>query len=174
LAPPAAVAVPVVVTGGHAPAQAPLQLDMSPVSFAHMYTALPDPLVSTVPADDFAVVMTVPAADDAPAPVPADDAPAVGDDAPAGEAGAAAELPVLAALLHAATTTAAPSAPPTPATSLARLDTRLNLDLPMTLISRPARSPAPASRESLSVEVRTEHRKGLLLTNHVHMTCVTV
>jgi hypothetical protein len=163
----------VVVTGGHAPAQAPVQFDMSPVSFAHTYTALPDPLVKTVPADDFAVVMTVPP-DDAPAPVPEEDAPALGDDAPAGEAGAAAELPVLAALLHAATTTAAPSAPPTPAASLARLDTRLNLDLPMMLISRPARSPASASRESLSVEVRTKHRKGSLMTNQVHMICVTI
>jgi len=116
------------------------------------------------------VVITVPPD----APALGVDAPAPGDDAPAGEAGAAAELPVLAALLHAATTTAAPSAPPTPATSLARLDTRLNLDLPMMLISRPARSSAPASRESLSVEVRTKCRKGLLLTNQVHMTCVTI
>ena len=49
LAPPDAVAVPVVVTGGQAPAQAPLQLDMSPVSFAHRYTARPEPLVRKVP-----------------------------------------------------------------------------------------------------------------------------
>lgn len=51
MAPPDAVAVPVVVTGGHAPAHAPAQVDMSPVSFAHRhYTARPDPLVKMVPA----------------------------------------------------------------------------------------------------------------------------
>src|ERR1700689_4587304 len=105
LAPPVAVAVPVVVTGGQAPAQAPLQFDMSPVSFTHRYTALPDPVVRKVPADDLAVVMTVPP--DAPAaPAAGDDAAALGDDAPAGEAGAAA-LVLLAALLHAATSRAA-------------------------------------------------------------------
>src|ERR1700722_6093478 len=102
LAAPAAVAVAVVVTGGHAPAQAPLQFDMSPVSFVHRYTALPDPVVRKVPADDLAAVMTVPP--DAPAaaigvdaPAPGDDAPALGDDAPAGEAGAAAALELVAA-----------------------------------------------------------------------------
>src|SRR5580698_1074542 len=128
LALPDAVAAAVVVTGGHAPAQAPLQLDMSPVSLTHRYTARPEPLVRKVPAEDFAVVMTVP---------PEELAPLLGEDAPAGEAGAAAEegaagaaapVLVLAALLHAATTTAATSPPPTPAASLARLDTGPNLD----------------------------------------------
>jgi hypothetical protein len=151
----------VVVTGGHAPAQAPLQLDMGPVSFTHRYTARPEALVKTVPAEDFAVVMTVP---------PEELAPALGEDAAgadeagadeAGAAGAAALL--LAALLHAATTTAAPSAPPTPAASLARLETRLNLDLTIVFISRPARLAAPASRNSLSVELRAERWKGLFV-----------
>src|ERR1700722_8780687 len=150
LAPPVAVAVAVVVTGGQAPAQAPLQFDMSPVSFTHRYTALPDPVVRKVPADDLAVVMTVPP--DAPAAAAAgDDAAALGDDAPAGEAGGAAALVLLAALLHAATSRAAPTPPPIPTAAFARPDIRLNLDLPMMVISRPARSPAPASRESLSI-----------------------
>lgn len=34
-APPDAVAVPVVVTGGQAPAHAPVHADVPPVSFAH-------------------------------------------------------------------------------------------------------------------------------------------
>jgi hypothetical protein len=139
-APPDAVAVLVVVTGGHAPAQAPLQLDMSPVSLAHRYTARPELLARTVPPDDLAVVMTVP---------PEELAPALEDDPPAGEAagaaGAAALL--LAPRLHAATTTAALSAPPTPAISLVRLDTGANVDFRIVLTSRPARSPAPASHK---------------------------
>ena len=86
LALPDAVAVAVVVTGGHAPAQAPLQLDMSPVSLTHRYTARPELVARTVPADDFAVVMTVP---------PEELAPALEDDPPAGEAaGTKAELAV--------------------------------------------------------------------------------
>src|ERR1700722_10516420 len=168
LAPPDAVAVAVVVTGGHAPAQAPVQVDMSPVSFVHRYTALPDPVVRKVPAEDLAVVMTVPP--DAPAaalgvdaPALGVDAPALGDDAPAGEAGAAAAALLLPALLHAATVAAAASAPPTPAISLVRLDAGTNLDLTIVLISCAARSPAPASRKSLSVEVRAERRKGLFV-----------
>src|SRR5580692_299678 len=131
-APPDAVAVLVVVTGGHAPAQAPLQLDMSPVSLAHRYTARPELLARTVPPDDLAVVMTVP---------PEELAPALEDDPPAGEAAGA------AALLLAATTTAALSAPPTPAISLVRLDTGANVDFRIVLTSRPARSPAPASHK---------------------------
>src|ERR1700722_1186261 len=130
LAPPVAVAVAVVVTGGQAPAQAPLQFDMSPVSFTHRYTALPDPVVRKVPADDLAVVMTVPP--DAPAAAPLAGAAAGGDDAAGDDAagvdaagvdaaGAAAAL-LLPALLHAATVAAAASAPPTPAISLVRLD----------------------------------------------------
>ena len=73
-------------------------------------------------------------------------APALEDDPPAGDAAGAAAL-LVPPLLHAATTTAAPSAPPTPATSLVRLDTRPNVDFLMVLISRPARSPAPASHK---------------------------
>jgi hypothetical protein len=162
LALPAAVGVPVVVTGGHAPAQAPLQLDMSPVSFTHRYTALPEPLVKTVPAEDFAVVMTVPPPDVA-APALGEEAPA-GEDAPAGEAGAAGAAAVLLpALLQAATVAAAATAPPTPATSLPRLDMALNLDLPITVISHPARSPGPASRKSLSIEVRAARQERLFV-----------
>jgi hypothetical protein len=95
-------------------------------------------LVKTVPAEDFAVVMTVP---------PEELAPALEDDPPAGEAGAAgaAPVPALAALLHAATSSAAPSPPPTPTAALARPDIRLNLDFPIVLISRLARPPAPGS-----------------------------
>jgi hypothetical protein len=172
LAPPVAVAVAVVVTGGHAPAQAPLQFDMSPVSFTHRYTARPDPVVKTVPADDVAVVMTVPP--DAPAAAAGDDAAALGDDAPAGEAGAAAALLLLPALLHAATVAAAASAPPTPTNNLVCLDAGTNLDLRIFVISCAARSPAPASRESMSIHVRTKRRNGLLLTAQLSMIWVTI
>jgi hypothetical protein len=160
---PDAVAVPVVVTGGHAPAQAPLQLDMSPVSFTHRYTARPEPLVRKVPAEDLAVVMTV----------PPDELALPEEDAPAGEAGADAGallgllgvlvLLVLPALLHAATTTAATSPPPTPATSLVRLDIGPNLDFRIVLSSCPARFPAPGVHESLSIDVRAERRGGFVL-----------
>src|ERR1700733_9737899 len=165
LALPDAVAVAVVVTGGHAPAQAPLQLDMSPVSLTHRYTARPEPLVRKVPAEDVAVSMTVPP--DELAPLPAGEAAA--GDAPVGDAAGAAAV-LLAALLHAATVAAAATAPPTPTNSLVRLDAALNLDLPISVISHPARLPGPASRESLSVEVRAKRRKGLLLTAQVSMT----
>src|SRR3984957_3129131 len=136
LAPPDAVAVAVVVTGGQAPAQAPVQLDMSPVSFTHRYTALPDAVVRKVPADDLAVVMTVPP--DAPAAAAgADDAAgddaagvdAAGVDAAGVDAAGAAAALLLPALLHAATVAAAASAPPTPAISFVRLDAGTNLDL---------------------------------------------
>jgi hypothetical protein len=113
-----------------------------------------------VPPDDFAVVMTVP---------PEELAPALEDDPPAGEAAGAAALLLVPPLLQAATTTAAPSAPPTPATSLVRLDTGANVDFRMVLISRPARSPAPASNKYLSIDVREKGRKRLLLTTQVHM-----
>jgi hypothetical protein len=126
---PDAVAAPVVVTGGQAPAHAPLQLDMSPVSFTHRYTARPEPLVRTVPAEVEAVLMTVPP--DAPALLLGDDPAAAG--VPAAGVPAAPVLLLLPALLHAATSSAAPSAPPTPAASLARPDSRLNLDLPILL-----------------------------------------
>jgi hypothetical protein len=101
---------------------------MPPVSLTQRYTARPELLVRKVPADDFAVVMTVP---------PEELAPALEDDPPVGEAAGAAAL-LLAPLLHAATTTAAPSAPPTPATSLVRLDTGPNVDFRIVYSSLPS------------------------------------
>jgi hypothetical protein len=135
LAPPDAVTVPLAVTGGHAPAHAPLQLDVPPVSFAHRYTARPEPSVRKVPAEDEAVSMTV--APDVLALLPE-------DDAPAGEP-LAAPVVLLLALLHAATSSAAPSAPPTPATSLVLPDTRLNMEFPILLVSGPAGHPRQLS-----------------------------
>jgi hypothetical protein len=127
---------------------------MSPVSFVHTYTALPELVAKTVPAEDFAVVMTVPPAD-APAPV-------LEEDAPVGEAAGAAAV-LLAALLQAATVAAAATAPPTPTNSLVRLDAALNLVLPISVISHPARLPGPASRESLSIELRAPRKRGLFV-----------
>jgi hypothetical protein len=105
-------------------------------------------LVKTVPAEDFAVVMTVPP--DEVTPLLAGDEAAGDDaggvDAAGADAAGAAAAAVLLALLHAATVAAAASAPPTPANILVRLDMALNLDLPISVISHPARSPAPASR----------------------------
>jgi hypothetical protein len=130
-------------------------------------------LVRKVPAEDFAVVMTVPPDELAPAGEAAAGeaagAAALEDDPPAGEAAGAAAL-LVPPLLHAATTTAAPSAPPTPATSLVRLDTGANVDSRMMLISRPARSNALASHKCLSIDVREKGRKRLLLTTQVDMT----
>jgi hypothetical protein len=117
---------------------------------------LPEPAVKTVPAEDVAVVMTVPPPDAA--------AGALDEDPPAGEAGAAGAAAVLLpALLQAATVAAAASAPPTPAASLVRLDMALNLDLPITVISHPARFPWPASRKSLSIDVRAARQEGLFV-----------
>jgi len=65
------------------------------------------------------------------------------DDAPAGEPLAAAPV-LLLPLLHAATSSAAPSAPPTPATSLVLPDTRLTIEFSTLLAFGPARSPASA------------------------------
>jgi hypothetical protein len=116
---PDAVTVPVAVTGGHAPAHAPEHVDASPVSLTHRYTARPEPSVRNVPADDDAVVMTV--LPDALAP-------------PALLAGAAAALLAGAAALlllpleHAATSIATPTAPPTPAASLAGADIRFTIE----------------------------------------------
>jgi hypothetical protein len=112
-------------------------------------------LVRKVPAEDFAVVMTVPPDELAPA-----GEAAAGD--PVGDAAGAAAV-LLAALLHAATVAAAATAPPTPTNSLVRLDATLNLDLPISVISHPARSPAPASRESLSIELRAARQRGLFV-----------
>jgi hypothetical protein len=120
---PDAVAVLVVVTGGQAPAHAPVHADMPPLSLVHRYTARPDPSVRTVPADDEAVLMTV--APDALAPPLAGALLAgalLGADAPAGVLDAAGLL--LAALEHAAASSATPTAPPTPVASLAGADIR--------------------------------------------------
>jgi hypothetical protein len=131
-------------------------------------------VVKTVPAEDLAVVMTVPpdaAAPLAGAAAAGDDAggvdaagdDAAGDDAAGVDAAGAAALALLPALLHAATVAAAASAPPTPAISLVRLDAGTNLDLRIFFISCAARSPAPASRKSLSVEVRAAGGEGLFV-----------
>jgi hypothetical protein len=133
LASPEAVTVPLAVTGGHAPAHAPLQLDMPPVSFTHRYTARPEPSVRKEPAEDEAVSMTV--APDALAAL-------AEDDGPAGEL-LAAPVVLLVPLLHAATSSAAPSAPPALAASLMLPDTRLNMEFPILLVSGAARSSAP-------------------------------
>jgi hypothetical protein len=108
---PDAVGAPVVVTGGHAPAHAPEHCDASPVSLTHRYTARPEPLVRNVFPDDVAVVMTVPP-DAAELPLAA----LAGAAAPDELAGAAL---LLLPLAHAAASSATPTAPPTPAASLA-------------------------------------------------------
>jgi len=121
-APPDVVTVPVVVTGGQAPAHAPVHADMSPVSFAHRYTARPELVTRNVPPDAVAVVMTVALA-----------LPLAAGLLPAGDAGAllagallagALLLLLLVPLEHAATSSAAPTAPPTPVASRAGADIR--------------------------------------------------
>jgi hypothetical protein len=129
---PDAVAVPVVVTGGQAPAHAPVHADMPPLSLTHRYTARPDPSVRTVPPDDDAVLMTV--APDALAP------PLAGADALAGALlDAAGVLLLLPALEHAAASRATPTAPPTPVASLAGADIRFTLEFLIMSFSRLAR-----------------------------------
>jgi hypothetical protein len=127
---PDAVTVPVAVTGGQAPAHAPVHADVPPVSLTHRYTARPEPSVRNVPADDVAVLMTV-APPDALAP-------------PALLAGAAAALLAVAAgaaallllpLEHAATSIATPTAPPTPAASLAGADIRFTIEFLIVSVS---------------------------------------
>jgi hypothetical protein len=128
---PDAVTVPVVVTGGHAPAHAPVHMDASPVSLTHRYTARPEPSVRNVPADDVAVVMTVP-----PDALPL--AAALLGAGAAAEllAGAAAGAAVLLlALEHAATRTAAATAPPTPAASFAGPDIRFTMEFFILFVS---------------------------------------
>ena len=93
-APPVAVSVPVAGTGGHADAHAPEQADMFMLSLAHRYTVRPDPLVKNAPAEPAWVVITVPVVD-ALAELPA--------------AGAELGEEVVAALLHAVASSAAPS-----------------------------------------------------------------
>jgi hypothetical protein len=105
----------VVVTGGQAPAHAPEHADVFPLSFAHKYTARPEPSVSTLPADVVAVVITV-----APDPLPA---------ALAAAELAAAELLLLPPpLAQAAASTATAAAPPTPVASLAAGDSRIHME----------------------------------------------
>jgi hypothetical protein len=133
---PDAVAVPVVVTGGQAPAHAPVHADMPPLSLTHRYTARPDPSVSTVPPDDEAVLMTV--APDALAPPLA--GALLGADALAGALlDAAGVLLLLPALEHAAASRATPTAPPTPVASLAGADIRITLEFLIMSFSRLAR-----------------------------------
>jgi hypothetical protein len=118
----------VVVTGGQADAHAPEHADVLPVSFAQTYTARPEPSVRTMPAEDEAVLMTM--------AVPLAEAPL--------EAGALlaepAAAPVLLLVLeHAAASTATPTAPPTPAASLAGTGIRFTLEFHIVFFSRLAR-----------------------------------
>jgi hypothetical protein len=130
LAAPDAVTLPVVVTGGHAPAHAPEQADMPLLSLVHRYTAWPEPLVRNVPADDEAVVMTV---DPDPPPLPPA-AAALEDDAPAGELLAAAPV-LLPPLLQAATSSTTPNALPAPAASRVGTDIRFGIRFLIVFVS---------------------------------------
>jgi hypothetical protein len=146
-APPAAVAVPVVVTGGQAPAHAPEHADVSPVSLTHRYTARPELVVRNVPAADEAVVMTV--APDALAPL------AAGLLAAALLAGPAAAV-LLLPLLQAAARRATPTAPPIPVASLAGADIRLTVRFLMVFfVSRLARSSGPLPLRRMTVATTT-------------------
>jgi hypothetical protein len=100
-------------------------MEAAPVSLTHRYTARPEPSVRNVFPDDEAVLMTV-----EPDPLAPPLAGALLDPAAAaGEllAGAAAEL-LLLPLAHAATSSPTPTAPPTPAASLAGADIRFTMD----------------------------------------------
>ena len=110
---PDAVGDPVVDTGGHVPVHAPEQADAPLVSFDHMYTARPEPSVSSVPADDEAVLITA--------------APPLAALPGAELAGAAAPVLLLLPLEHAAASTATTTAPPTPVASLAGADVRFTM-----------------------------------------------
>jgi hypothetical protein len=99
-APPMAVSVPVAGTGGQAAAHAPEQADMFMPSFAHRYTARPDPSVKNVPAEPAWVVITVPVAD------ALAELPAAGAELAGAEGGAAAALPHAAAASTATSGTA--------------------------------------------------------------------
>jgi hypothetical protein len=128
---PDAVAVPATVTGGQAPAHAPEHADVPPVSLTHRYTARPEPSVRNSPADEEAVLMTV-----EPDPLAPPLAALLGADAPAGELLAAAPvLLLLLPLAHAATRTATPTAPPTPAASRAGADIRCNTEFLIVFVS---------------------------------------
>jgi len=82
------------------------------LSLVHRYTARPEPVVKNVPADDEEVVMTV------------EPEPPLEDDAPLGEL-----LDAAPALLHAATSSAAPTAPPAPVASRAFVDIRFAIEI---------------------------------------------
>jgi hypothetical protein len=142
---PDAVTVPVAVTGGHAPAHAPVHMEALPVSLTHRYTARPEPSVRNVFPDDEAVLMTVDP-----------DPPPLALPAAAGEllAGAGAELLAAGAaellllpLAHAATSSPTPTAPPTPAASLAGADIRFTMEFFIVFVSCLAR-PVRASSHS--------------------------
>jgi hypothetical protein len=107
----------VAVTGGQAPAHAPLQADVSLESLTHRYTARPEPSVRNVSPDDEAVVMTV-----EPDPL----APAL--DAPAAPPVAAGELLLPPPLEHAAAKTATAAALLTPVASLTAGDIRVHME----------------------------------------------
>jgi hypothetical protein len=127
----------VVVTGGQAPAHAPVHADMPLVSLTHRYTARPDPSVRNALPPDEAVLMTVAA--DALAPPLA--GALLGADAPAGVLLDAAGV-LLPALEHAAANSATPTAPPTPVATLAGADMRL-MDFLIVFVSclaRPSRA----------------------------------
>jgi hypothetical protein len=96
-----------------------------------------------VPADDEAVLMTV-AADPLALPLAA---ALLEADAPAGELLAAPVLLLLLPLEQAATSTAAPTAPPTPAASLAGGDIRRSMEFLILFVSHLAR-PRRASSHS--------------------------
>jgi hypothetical protein len=125
---PAAVTVPVAVTGGHAPAHAPEQADVPPLSLTHRYTARPEPSVRNVSPDDVAVVISV---DPDPLPLAA----ALLEPAAAGELAAGAAALLLLPLAQAATSTATPTAPPTPAASRAGADIRFTMEYLTVFIS---------------------------------------
>ena len=144
---PDAVGEPVVVTGGHAPAHAPVHADVPPVSLTHRYTARPDPSVRNVAPEDVAVRMT--------AALPL--LPAAGElapDAAAELAGAAEEL--LLPLEHAAARTATPTAPPAAAASLAPADIRFTLVFRITFVSRLTHPQPSGTRSSVTVTTGTE------------------
>jgi hypothetical protein len=89
------------VTGGHAPAHAPVHTDCPLVSFTHRYTARPEPVVRNVVPPELAVVITI--APELPLP---DALPLAADPAAAG-----ALLLLPPPLLHAASSAAAIPAP---------------------------------------------------------------
>jgi hypothetical protein len=132
---PDAVTALAAVTGGQAPAHAPVHADMPPVSLAHRYTARPEPSVRNVFPDDEAVLMTVEPDPLAPPLAGALLAPAA---AAGGLLAGAAEL-LLLPLAHAATSSPTPTAPPIPAASLAGVDIRFTTDFLIVFVSCLAR-----------------------------------